>query len=131
MNIQPEHQEAVDLLAARQMFPAHHIHKDHPKITPSCMWSEDPFPLLEPPRHEAWMIGIKRGRCEVMGFFGSIEGRSYWSVKCLCGGYELLRGKTLRKPERGEHMCARCRTEFHLKQIRAPGWEDRRKPKQP
>jgi hypothetical protein len=100
----------LDLAAARQTFPAHWHHQDHVNTAPSRFWSETPLPTVPPPFAYKGLVGSTRGRCTVVGYFGEIKDRGYWVTLCKCGGYELIRGKTLRKPPGGEHMCARCST---------------------
>ena len=105
----------VGLQAAKQCFPVHWHHADNTPVAPSNYWSADPMPTTDFPRRLHSLIGRKRGRCVVIGYFGKLGDREYCVTKCLCGGYELLRTKTLQRKPGGEHMCARCRTLNHYR----------------
>lgn len=104
----------IDRIAARQMFKG--VKEPEIGTAPSNFFSSEPIATKPSPPGFVYLVGMKRGKCVVTGFFGSIKGtsrvRHYWVTKCLCGGYELITLKTLLKPN-SEHMCARCRTLDH------------------
>lgn len=79
---------------------------------------EDQFQHWECPQ-KTWPVplgqqdytGLKMGRLTVIGYYGAHwkKGYSLWLVRCVCGRYELRKGRNIRQPKPSTvHECRRC-----------------------
>lgn len=110
----------IDRVALLQMIRGPECNIEHLDIRTNAAWSESPIACQTRPHGFADLTGRRRGTVVVMGFFGQLKRtgkptrhkpqthRNYWVTKCDCGGYQLINQRTLLKPEKGLHMCARC-----------------------
>ncbi len=119
----------IDRVALLQIIHGPECNVEHLEFSSTCLWSDDPLPIQEPPRDLENFTGKRRGRGIVTGFYGKVprssnpsnlkrkgKNRNYWVIRCLCGGNQIMNHKTLRRQEsEAQWMCDRCQQVRNVK----------------